>query len=205
MLITQKSRTKGTIIIEAQAASIDKFTDFVNWMKSLLKNESIIVENADAAAKDPLYRIYEMKMSFKLENIKPFDEMLKSLHLGTLLSTCKTPFRILFNYVSFEPVTERLYTESAVLSHGAYEPTLRYEQLDYDEPILTGEALTDDFELYRPDEILQLGDADMLRRFIGSDANKLSPKAIEAYCDKMDGHFAYRNEVPLILKAIGTN
>lgn len=190
-----KSRTKGTITIEAQSYS---FGGFVDKMKFYL-SDIITMQEPTMHVADALYSINEADMEFSAETDKPFDEMLKHLKLGKLYN-CPVDFRLVFSYASFDPETERLYTERVLFTHPHNDPTMQCEQLDYDEPILTGEALTDGFELYRPDEILQLGDAAQLKRFMGSNADGISENALEAYSYEMDGHFLFQCKIPEAVK-----
>lgn len=133
-----KSRTNGTVTIEAQSYS---FGWFIGRMRFYLSG-IITMQEPAMHVKDALYSINEADMDFSAETDKPFDEILKHLKLGELCY-CPVDFRLAFDYTSYDPETDRLYSQHVMFTHGAYEPTLRYKQLAYDEQIPTGDAPTE--------------------------------------------------------------
>lgn len=195
----ESMRTKGMIYVEALTGTLQD--NFIEQVRTFLEDNDIIPGEMTKTVKDDVYGITEWSMDFSSSSSSsqaPFDEKLLINVTEGLRQICpvQSGFKIRFEYVSFDREYERLYQEKVVLSHAPGWTFIRYQKLSHEVLQPTGEALTDDFELYGYEDVLQLGDTNQLKRFLGSYADGISENALEAYSDEMDGKFLFRSEIP---------
>lgn len=106
-------------------------------------------------------------------------------------------FKLVFEFVDHEPGMEILYTETASVEHKANEPwklcqytEIKHEDIDYTVDNLVDYGVVDE------DTIIEVGDVEELRDFIGEEADDFSDSDIEAYVSEHRGEMLYDWEIP---------
>lgn len=106
-------------------------------------------------------------------------------------------FKLVFEFVDHEPGMGILYTETASVEHKENEPwklcqytEIKHEDIDYTVDNLVDYGVVDE------DTIIEVGDVEELRDFIGEEAEEFSDSDIEAYVSEHRGEMLYDWEIP---------
>lgn len=112
-------------------------------------------------------------------------------------------FKLVFEFVDHEPGMGILYTETSSVEHKANEPwklcqytEIKHEDIDYTVDNLVDYGVVDE------DTIIEVGDVEELRDFIGEEADDFSDSDIETYVSEHRGEMVNDWEIPDVIDEI---
>lgn len=134
------------------------------------------------------------------DNLRRFGVWAKNSNCKELNKLKGISFKLVFDFVDHEEGQQILYTEKACVEHKANEPweLCQYTEIEHEDLDYTVDNLID-YCVVDEDSIIEVGNVEELREFIGEEADDFSDSDLEAYVSAHRGELLHDWEIPDVI------